>query len=285
MIFLFEKAFCVTFRFQILIMDTYNNTDQKLHFLSQIIAKINRTFVEPEKDDTHTTLFFDPAGRRIYGRWIDTDDGQMIFAINLVNQSYEWLNCKLSPLASVKFTGKTLNEVEEEVTESLAILGINVEGLNEKMPYEMPDYPFKDDIIEAFSPEALNEWSYIRRQANEAAMMCLGMVQFYTNIRIWPEHFNTAISLKRDKDLEIEFGFAMQNEMVESPYFYISGAEKQNKINYLNLPDIGIASWEVNSNWKGAILPYTEMNKLADKYRKEQVEVFINNTILWYLNH
>jgi hypothetical protein len=59
---------------------------------------------------------------------------------------------------------------------------------------------------------------------------------------------------------------------------------KSKEINYLDLPDIGIASWEVNSQWKGAVLPYTELNKLADKYRKDQVEVFINNVILWYLN-
>jgi hypothetical protein len=266
-------------------MNTYNITDQKLHLLAQTIAKVNRTFVEPKEDNSHTNLFFDPAGKRLFGRWIDTPDGKIILSINIVNQSFEWCNEKLIRLTGFTFKNKTITEIEEEASESLAILGINADHFNEKMDYEMPDYPFATEKIEPFEQKALNEWSYIRRQANEAAMMCLGMLQQRAEIRICPHQFNTGLYIEPNEHIGIGFGFAMQDEMVESPYMYITGNPLKNEIDYINLPDIGIATWEVNSQWKGAILPYTELNKLADKYRKDQVEIFINNTTLWYLNH
>lgn len=266
-------------------MDTYNNTDQRLHLLSQIIAKINRTFIAAQKDDSHTNLFFDPASKRLYGRWISTVEGTIVLALNILTQSFEWVNNRLQKIIAINYINKTIGQIEEEIAESLTILGIQAEGFNKKMHYSIPEYSFANEKMEAFTPEAINQWSYIRRQANEAAMLCLGMVQQYAEIRIWPHHFDTGIYLESQKELAINFGFAMQDEMINSPYMYISGTPKNKEINYLDLPDIGIASWEVNNQWKGAVLPYTELNKLADKYRKDQVEVFINNTIIWYLNH
>ncbi|MFT5886141.1 MAG: hypothetical protein ACI9IP_002605 [Arcticibacterium sp.] len=39
-------------------MTGYTQTDQQLHWLSQIIAKANRTYVPAEEDDSHTNLYF-----------------------------------------------------------------------------------------------------------------------------------------------------------------------------------------------------------------------------------
>ena len=55
-------------------MQEYNNIDKKIHQLSQIIAKVNRTFVPKKADDSHTNFFFDPLSHRLYGRWIKTKD-------------------------------------------------------------------------------------------------------------------------------------------------------------------------------------------------------------------
>ncbi len=52
-------------------MQAYIKTDRQLHWLSQVIAKINRTYVPKKNDDSHTNLYFDNLGKRITGRWID----------------------------------------------------------------------------------------------------------------------------------------------------------------------------------------------------------------------
>ena len=41
-------------------MHAYIKTDQLLHRLSQLIAKMNRQFVAKKEDDSHTNFYFDP---------------------------------------------------------------------------------------------------------------------------------------------------------------------------------------------------------------------------------
>ena len=53
-------------------MQEYINTDRQLHWLSQVITKVNRSFVPAEKDDSHTNLYFDVIQKGIYG-----DSGNM----------------------------------------------------------------------------------------------------------------------------------------------------------------------------------------------------------------
>lgn len=38
-------------------LSSYNAADRQLHWLSQVIARINRMFVSPKEDDSHTNLF------------------------------------------------------------------------------------------------------------------------------------------------------------------------------------------------------------------------------------
>ncbi|MCF7902103.1 MAG: hypothetical protein K9M19_01625, partial [Candidatus Marinimicrobia bacterium] len=66
-------------------MQDYTRTDEQIHYISQLIAKVNRSFLEPQDDDSHTNLFFDPLSRRVYGRWVTTPAGPLIFALELDN--------------------------------------------------------------------------------------------------------------------------------------------------------------------------------------------------------
>ena len=50
-------------------MEGYTYADQKLHFLTQVIAKANRSYVPTKPDDSHTNLYFDTLDNRIVGRW------------------------------------------------------------------------------------------------------------------------------------------------------------------------------------------------------------------------
>ncbi len=64
-------------------MQEYNKADQQLHLLCQIIGKANRTYVPEKADESHTNLYFDSWGDKILGRWIQTDSGNVIVALDL----------------------------------------------------------------------------------------------------------------------------------------------------------------------------------------------------------
>ncbi len=49
----------------------------------------NLTFVTAKEDDSHTSLFFDAMGSRIFGRWIDTPEGNRILSCRLPVRRFE----------------------------------------------------------------------------------------------------------------------------------------------------------------------------------------------------
>ncbi len=264
-------------------MEPYNTTDKKLHWLSQPIAKANRTFVPKKKDDSHTNLYFDPLSNRILGRWIDTGKGKVILALNLTKQTYEWLNDKLIPLAAVAYATKSMREIETEITESLMILGISPNGYTDPMHYELPEYDFIEETAELFSAEDITEWAHFRQMANETCQLVLGHLQTESEIRIWPHHFDTGIFIKPNEDIGIGFGLAMEDEMADAPYFYLTGYSNTGKINFLNLPNITPAAWELNENWQGAILPINSLTETPGKSFHKTLMDFINKSLEWYL--
>ncbi|HKK60686.1 MAG TPA: hypothetical protein VJ937_14490 [Salinivirga sp.] len=264
-------------------MELYNKTDQKIHLLSQPIAKANRTFVQAKKDDSHTNLYFDPLSNRILGRWIDTGKGKVILALNLTKQTYEWLNDKLIPIAAVAYSTKTMDEIETEIAESLMILGISPDGYKDPMHYKIPEYDFINEAFELINAENISQWTHFRKLANETCQLVLGHLQIEKEIRIWPHHFDTGIYIEPNDDLGIGFGLAMEDDMVEAPYFYLSGYSKTGKINYLNLPDISPARWELTENWEGAVLPINTLEDTPYKSFQKTLIDYLNKSLEWYL--
>ncbi len=264
-------------------MNFYVNADKSIHWLVQVIAKANRTYVVAKKDDSHTNLYFDPLSNRVLGRWINRGKSDVLLALNLTKQSFEWLTRKLSPIATVAYAGKKMDEVENELAESLIILGLNPEGFCGNMHYRIPEYGFDDEIIELINAEAISQWTDVRKTANEACQLVHGHLQIQSEIRIWPHHFDTGIYVEPTPKLGIGFGFAMEDDMVHEPYFYLSGKGLANDIHYLNLPELEPAFWEVNADWKGAILPVSAIENFPDKTSQKTLYDFIRNSLDWYL--
>jgi len=73
-------------------MEKYNKVDQTIHLLSQIIAKVNRTYIPKKEDDSHTCLYFDAVGNRLLGRWIERSNGTILLSLNFENFNFEWLD-------------------------------------------------------------------------------------------------------------------------------------------------------------------------------------------------
>ncbi|MFT6880944.1 MAG: hypothetical protein ACJARG_001878, partial [Arcticibacterium sp.] len=114
-------------------MTRYTRTDQQLHWLSQIIAKANRTYVLAKEDDSHTTLYFDVLGNRILGRWIKVGSFNIIFTLNLDNQKVEVLDAKHQIIASFETISHTVKEIEKNIEEVLPSLGLNSSGFSKEL--------------------------------------------------------------------------------------------------------------------------------------------------------
>ncbi|CAA6806344.1 MAG: Unknown protein [uncultured Sulfurovum sp.] len=264
-------------------MKLYHTIDEKIHQICQIIAKVNRSLVPKQEDDSHTNLYFESTEKRIYGRWFQQNDKNYILALNLADFSFLLLADTKEIVKQFHIEGKTLIEIEEDIEKSFNTLQFSTEGLMKKLHFEISSYTFIDSIWEKPEIIELNTWVEYRSIANETCVLLLGIAQAKSEVRIWPHHFDTGIYFKAKKGLGIGFGLAMQDDMANDSYFYISAYPENYNIQYNNLPIKGNWKWEINENWKGAILPLKELDGKSYKEKINQLSDFITTTYNWII--
>jgi hypothetical protein len=260
-------------------MHSYTQSDQQLHWLCQIIAKANRTYVPKKADDSHTNLYFDPLGNRIVGRWIKTIGGNVLFTLNLDKQTFDILDHTHKIVASVPSISFDISEIERKIEGLLPNFGLNPKGFSANLHFEIPRYEFAKEPMQRIDPQSLNKWKHYRQIANEACILLLGHAQVWEEIRIWPHHFDTGIHAIVKKGLGLGFGLAMEDTLAEIPYFYMSGYPDQGSIHFDNLPEGKEWIWKSGESWNGAFLP---LNQLEDKKVEEQMDILRNYILKVY---
>ena len=258
-------------------MQLYHKADQYIHWLSQTLAKVNRTFVPKKADDSHTNLYFDALQQKILGRWITTEKGKALLALNVKTLDFEWLNTSNQVLNKISSIGKTILEVEKEVSESLSNFGLDASDFSKKMHYDIPIYDFINEPIEAIETKTLQEWFFYRNLANEKSNLILGSLQVEGDVRVWSHHFDTGIYVTPNERIGIGFGMAMQDTMVGTPYFYVAGYAQKGNLNYENPANLTFGEWKIGEHWKGAVLSIQNVEN-------HQVNTFIKEVFEWYLD-
>ncbi len=96
-------------------LNKYIKTDEHLHQLSQILAKVGRSYVAPVQDDGHTNMSFDVDTGRITGRPVKTPFGKKSLTLNIHNQCFEWLDENKNVVHTVSTIGKKNTAIEAEI--------------------------------------------------------------------------------------------------------------------------------------------------------------------------
>ncbi len=261
-------------------MQGYHKIDQRLHQLSQVIAKINRTYVSKQADDSHTNLYFDPLSHRLFGRWISSKQKKIILGLNIREFQFEFINEARKVINSFAIKGKTYDEIEVSIERYLPELGMDQTGFRDHLHFEITSYTFINDGFDDLDAAALGDWEKFRALANDACNTLLGHFQVEGEIRIWPHHFDTGIYVDLNDKRSLGFGLAMEDSMVGEPYFYFSGYGLNNhKMDYSTIPDLTFGRWEIEENWKGAVLPLSVLKSDATGKIKE----FLKQTSTWLL--
>ncbi len=264
-------------------MQEYDRTDRQIHWLSQVITKINRAFVPVKPDDSHTNFSFDPIGKKLFGRWIKGPDGRIIFSLNLQSLAFEWLDESRHILNEASFLDRPMDQLESAVTAYPASLSMETGRVFPPLHFEIPDYGFKvlskKDIVEI----GILNWINYRDLANRACQDVLTFLQAESEIRIWPHHLDTGIYTRVKKELGLGFGLAMKDSMVGLPYFYLAGYGEAVNIPGQGLPVLSDGRWETGGPWKGAVLPLDRLSGKSYTEALDDIRTFICEASAWYL--
>lgn len=256
----------------------YTQTDKRIHYLSQILAKAGRTFVEKKEDDSHTNLYFNPEKNWIETHWIYSPKGKIKLVLRIIDFCMLWVDDKEESFQTVSTVKKLQSEVEEQLEKGILQAGLNTDGFSEPMHYEIPEYSFLDQPFQMINRHMLNEWMRWRELGNEACEKVLRILDVEGVTRIWPHHFDTSNYVTVSEELGIGFGLAMEDEMAGAPYFYMSGYPNEGKLEYKNLPELGLGRWEITEGFKGAILPINEFEET-----QEALDRYIEKSLEWFL--
>lgn len=257
-------------------METYNKVDKRIHQLSQILAKLGRSFGQKQEDDSHTNLYFDPVSNRLMSRWVSTSNGKGCLGLNLDTYSYEWLNHTLEVVDEIGIEGKTTRQLEARVGNLLAGEGLDVSDFATALHFEIPSYSFADEPWALLDSKGVEQWKSLRSKANEA---CLHATQHFLvngEIRIWPHHFDTGIYVEVHGQLGVGFGFAMEDSLAGSPYFYLTGYPATGTLDFESAAQPGVGKWLVSEYWQGAVLPITSLEMLNDHEQRQAILTFIS---------
>jgi len=258
-------------------MQEYNNTDKLLHSLSQFIAKMNRQFLEKKEDDSHTNLYFDPLQGALLSHWLKTDIGPILFRLNLVDWSFEFLDSSFKILHRIDLQLTKFSDLEAYIIYGLELIELNTKGFSEPLHFQIPDYCHDDDILKKATPFQLEEWMAFRSIANTVCYQILGSMQRKGEVRIWPHHFDTGIYLKLNDKVNLGFGLAMQDESIKTPYFYASAYDSQgnNISNNLKENELAAGEWINTKNLKAAILDLRKLKHLQEDLLQSYLRSFL----------
>lgn len=262
-------------------MNNYIQADQQLHRLSQIMAKVNRSFVKPKDDDSHTNLGFKPTNDSIESRWIESEKGKIKLALRLTDVCFVWLDEDRNIIQTVSTAKKEVGEIEDQISKTLNEFGFNVEEFKKPMHYQIPEYSFYGQPVALLSRLALNEWVHWRSLAIIACEYILRTFKKQGEIRIWPHHFDTGIYMDLNEKLGIGFGFAMKDDHVGTPYYYVTCYPKKGEADYSGISELTYGRWVVD-DWHGAVLSLKEIENTNRKVSKTVIQKFIDETLEWY---
>jgi hypothetical protein len=262
----------------------YNTTDRQLHWLSQVIARINSTFIPHHNDDSHTNLYFDPVRQGISGRWINAPSGILGCFLDLNTMTIKWRDRLNNELHEVLVFHADQNEILASTGRFLQSAGMSIEGMEKPMHYEIPDYDIERINEGDISKGGLKHWRKYRELANTACYDMLGYLQSDGKVRIWPHHFDTGIYTQVKKQLGLGFGLAMKDAMVGAPYFYLAGYGNGMDASDKGFPGLSKGYWEKGGSWKGAVLPLTDISDKSYQEALKPIRRFIHEVSSWYLH-
>jgi len=163
-------------------------------------------------------------------------------------------------------------------------IGLEPDGFLEELHFDIPDYDFGHKEFEQFDSEGLKQWSYYRQLANEACLHFIGHLQGDEEVRLWPHHFDTGVYFEQNYRVGLGFGFAIQDDMVGDYYFYLAGYHLKSNFNYDDRTDLSAGRWILEDDWKGAVLPLSELQGLPYDEKISKTLSFIREVSSWYLS-
>lgn len=227
------------------------NAEQTVHLVAQYLAAFGINYVNPNKDDSHTNLGFDPISKTLTTRSFGENNCRLFF-------EYESFSLKLVSIDHsyvLPLEGKTHVNILNWIVEKLLKMGVE-KNFDYSFHYENP-YAIADD--QEFKAPATYEIAALislRTLAQKSISEFMSNNGIEAEIRIWPHHFDSGafFTVEEGIDRQMGIGLAIADDIMPEPYFYAAAYDQNGAISVAEFKDLSQGSWIMNGFLKAQCL-------------------------------
>ncbi|NOQ23828.1 MAG: hypothetical protein GQ564_00560 [Bacteroidales bacterium] len=253
------------------------------HHAAQFIAMVGKYLVPQQADDSNTNMLYSLEQELLIGNKLSNG---MHIALHLADLKLNIEDENFSSKHEISLKGKTKNQVFNELKQVLEKFDINVTSLVNELHYEIPAHNLdKGLVFNILDMESFRENTFYRINAEIIINDIASDFDSASTVRIWPHHFDTGsyIPLEFDAKNEItksiNIGWAIPDEMINEPYYYLSLWTKNTVVDFNKLPAPDAGEW-ITTGWNGGILKLSDiLKKTSSKSQYDHVKTFFNSGI------
>ena len=252
------------------------------HLAAQLIALIGRYIVPKKPDSSNINMRFIQDSELLLGNKLAN---RLQIGLQLSKMEIQVLQSDKTVINTIQLNGKTFEEAFDELKQILQNEGVDVSEIKTEQPYKLPTQWLSDGKFSTVKKLAFANNSILRHNAET---IMTELVEYFSNaipVRIWPHHFDTGsfFTVTKNSNGEssqtIGLGWAIPDDMVNEPYFYISFWSEKEIKNSSNLTSLDFGNW-MTPNWNGAILKHSEIiNETSAENQYLMVKQFYNSGI------
>lgn len=258
-----------------------NQADQTLHSLAQLIALTGMQWLPLRADDSQTNLTWNSDRHRLEGRPFGHGGRQVRLVIDTETFTLYFVDDREHVSASFSPHNRTPVDAHVWWNVQMQAWGrTDSRGLN----YQLAHDPISPRTAYE-RPVGLKIWGRWRTIANTALSTLNEWSGRASEVSIWPHHFDTGVyySLANADGQEtaaIWAGYAIADSVCDEPYFYLSGYQSSQAIDFSAAPALSSGEWRNAPDWKGALLPVSiigETDRIKPFFRESYT--WLDNTI------
>jgi len=252
------------------------------HLAAQFIALVGRYIIPKKPDSSNINMQFISDRELLLGNKLK--NGLQI-GLQLSTLEIVILQSDGSSIKTIQLDNKTFEQVFSELKQVLIIEGVDISKIKTEQPYELPTQWLYDGKFSTTNITAFVQNSILR---NNAEMIINELIAYFSDtipVRIWPHHFDTGTFFTAGKNSNgevtqtIGLGWAIPDEMVNEPYFYISFWSEKEIKNSSNIAPLEFGNW-LTPEWNGAVLKHSEIiNGTSAENQYLRVKQFYNSGI------
>ncbi len=253
------------------------------HHAAQFIALAGRHMIPQQADDSNTNMQYQAERELIIGNKLT---GGMRIALHLPDLELYITDQENNSKSEIQLSGKTKQQVFEQLKQNLADLNVDVSKFSNEMHYELPDHELDKGAVFSISEKKYIQENIFHR--HNAEIVINGIAAKFEKaepVRIWPHHYDTgsfvpmAFNASGAVSKSIGLGWAIPDDMVNEPYYYLSFWSESPVEGFNELPVPKSGEW-IKTGWNGGVARNSDILAQSDAPRQHEfVESFFDSGI------